>query len=127
MHELSTASFANSSLGNGGISLAAHRGATGGYDSRGVHSRGEGGYQERELAEKYRVLTEHLHFRYSNSGSPFEHIAGSYDHDADWHDAEMEKGKRVHGCVAMERVSMAANLLILQACQPLARHSVSSK
>lgn len=66
------------------------------YNSRGVHARAEGGDQERELADKYRAMAEHLHFRYPNVGSVIEHIAKSYDHDAGWHDAETEKDKRRH-------------------------------
>lgn len=66
------------------------------YNSRGVHWRGEGGDQERELAEKYRAMAERLHFKYPNVGSVLEHIARSYDHDAGWHDAETEKDKRLH-------------------------------
>ena len=66
------------------------------YNSRGVHSRREGGDQERELAKKYRATAQRLRFKYPNVGSVLEHIARSYDHDADWHDAETEKDKRLH-------------------------------
>ena len=69
--------------------------STGVYNSRGVHLRGEGGDQERELAKKYRVIAEHLHFKYPNVGSVLEHIAKAYDYEADWHDAETEKDKRL--------------------------------
>jgi len=65
------------------------------YNSRGVHSRGEGGEQERELAAKYRRWAEHLHFEYPYVGGVLEHIAASYERDAAWEDSEAKITKRL--------------------------------
>lgn len=64
-------------------------------NSRGMQMRGEGGRQERELAERYRAKAERLHFEYPNVGGVLEHIAKAYDQDADWWDAQSEKDKRL--------------------------------
>ena len=42
------------------------------HNSRGVHWRGEGGEQERELAAKYRAWAERLHFDYPYVGGVLE-------------------------------------------------------
>ncbi|MFM0196305.1 HigA family addiction module antitoxin [Paraburkholderia strydomiana] len=65
------------------------------YNARGVHSRGEGGGQERELAAKYRAWAERLHFAYPYVGRVLEGIAESYEREAGWHDAETKIGKRL--------------------------------
>lgn len=66
-------------------------------NSRGVHSRrpGEGGEQERELASKYRVWAERLHFEYPYVGGVMESIAASYDHDAAGEDSRAKIRKRL--------------------------------
>jgi hypothetical protein len=65
------------------------------YNSRGVHSRGEGGKQERELAAKYRAWAERLHFDYPYVGGVLEGIAASYEREAWWHDSEANITKRL--------------------------------
>lgn len=65
------------------------------YNSRGVHSRGEGGDQERELAAKYRGWAERLHFDYPYVGSVLEGIAASYERDARREDSEATITKRL--------------------------------
>lgn len=64
-------------------------------NSRGVHARGEGGEQERELAAKYRGLAERLHFDYPYVGGVLEGIASSYDREAGWQDSEAKITKRL--------------------------------
>ena len=64
-------------------------------NSRGVQLRGEGGSQERELAERYRTMAERLHFEFPNVGRVLEDIAKSLDGEAEWWDAEAEKEKRL--------------------------------
>ncbi len=65
------------------------------YNSRGVHSRGEGGQQERELAAKYRSWAERLHFDYPYVGGVLAGIAASYDREAGWQDSEAKITKRL--------------------------------
>jgi addiction module HigA family antidote len=65
------------------------------YNSRGVHTRQEGGAQERELATKYRAWADRLHFEYPYVGSVLEGIAASYDRDAGWHDSDARVTKRL--------------------------------
>lgn len=64
-------------------------------NSRGVHARGEGGEQERELAAKYRGWAERLHFDYPYVGGVLEGIASSYDREAGWQDSEAKITKRL--------------------------------
>ena len=64
-------------------------------NSRGVQLRGEGGSQERELAERYRAMAERLHFEFPNVGQLLEDIAQSFDSEAEWWDTETEKNKRL--------------------------------
>lgn len=64
-------------------------------NSRGVHSRGEGGHQERELAAKYRDWAERLHFDYPYVGGVLESIAASYERDAAREDSEAKVTKRL--------------------------------
>lgn len=65
------------------------------HNSRGVHWRGEGGDQERELAAKYRALAERLYFDYPYVGGILEEIAESYEHEARWHDSKARISKRL--------------------------------
>ena len=65
------------------------------YNSRGVHSRKEGGEQERELAAKYRAWAERLHFDYPYVGGVLEGIAASYERDAGWEDSRAKIEKRL--------------------------------
>jgi addiction module HigA family antidote len=68
---------------------------TGAYNARGVHWRGEGGEQERELAAKYRSRAERLHFDYPYVGGVLESIAASYEREAGWQDSEAKITKRL--------------------------------
>jgi hypothetical protein len=62
---------------------------TGVYNSRGVHSRGEGGDQERELAAKYRKWGEALQFSHSFvSSNLLMALARTYEHEASSQDTE---------------------------------------
>lgn len=65
------------------------------HNSRGVHWRGEGGEQERELAAKYRAWAERLHFDYPYVGGVLEDIAASYEREAAWQDSEDKIEKRL--------------------------------
>jgi addiction module HigA family antidote len=65
------------------------------YNSRGAHSRGEGGEQERELAAKYRAWAERLHFDYPFVGGVLEGIAAFYERESKWQDSEAEVAKRL--------------------------------
>jgi addiction module HigA family antidote len=64
-------------------------------NSRGVHALGHGGEQERELAAKYRVWAERLHYDYSYVGGVLEDIAASYDREAAWEDSEAKVANRL--------------------------------
>jgi hypothetical protein len=62
---------------------------TGVYNSRGVHWRGEGGDQERELAQKYRKWGEALQVSHPFVAAKLlERLAKTYDHDAKREDTE---------------------------------------
>ncbi len=65
------------------------------YNSRGVHWRGEGGAQERDLAEKYRNWARQLAFEYPYVANLVEEIAASYDHDAVREDSRAAVNKRL--------------------------------
>jgi len=68
------------------ISRGAH---TGLYNSRGPHWRGEGGSQERELAEKYRNWAETLSFSHPFvSSSLLTSMVETYEHEAELQDTE---------------------------------------
>ena len=51
-------------------------------NARGVHHRGEGGDQEREIAAKYRAWALQLDFDSPYVSSVLERVAVGYDHDA---------------------------------------------
>lgn len=55
-------------------------------NARGATWRGEGGTQERELAEKYRNWSRELTFEHPFTAKLLEQIAASYDHEATWWD-----------------------------------------
>lgn len=65
------------------------------YNSRGVHFRGEGGEQERELASKYRAWAERLQYDYPYLGGVLEDIAISYEREAWGQDSEAKITKRL--------------------------------
>jgi hypothetical protein len=64
-------------------------------NSRGAHSRGEGGAQERELAAEYRRWSQHLSFESPYVSSVLERIAVSYDREAERHDSDAKVRKRL--------------------------------
>jgi len=65
------------------------------YNSRGVHWRGEGGAQERGLAEKYRNWSRQLAFEYPYVANLLEQIATGYDRDAAREDSEAAVHRRL--------------------------------
>lgn len=68
------------------ISSGAH---TGLYNARGVHWRGEGGGQERELADKYRAWADALQFTHPFvSSSLLMSMVNTYEREAEQHDTE---------------------------------------
>ena len=69
---------------------------TGLFNSRGVHSRGEGGAQERALADKYRAWAEVLQYTHPFVAS--ELLMGmvrTYEHDARREDTEANINRRL--------------------------------
>lgn len=58
------------------------------YNSRGIHWRGEGGTQERALAEKYRSWSRKLAFEHPYVAGLVEEIAATYDREAMMEDSE---------------------------------------
>ena len=65
------------------------------YNGRGVHVRGEGGTQERELASKYRGWAKLRAFDYPYVSSVLESIAAGYDREAGWQDNRKKVEKRL--------------------------------
>jgi addiction module HigA family antidote len=65
------------------------------YNSRGVHFRGEGGEQERALAEKYRSWSRKLAFEYPYVANVVEGIAEGYDRQAEMEDSEAAVQRRL--------------------------------
>lgn len=70
--------------------------AIGVYNLRGVHSRGRGGEQERELAAKYRSWAERRHFEFPYVGGVLDDIAASYEREARREDSEEQIRNRLH-------------------------------
>lgn len=79
-------------------SEAMMRGArTGVYNSRGAHLRGEGGEQERVLAEKYRGWGRELQISHPFIASKLlMALAKTYDHEARREDTEADIQRRLH-------------------------------
>jgi hypothetical protein len=66
------------------------------YNSRGVHWRGEGGNQERELAEKYRKWGQALRFSHPFVASKLlMGLANTYDQQASSEDTEASIRRRL--------------------------------
>lgn len=65
------------------------------YNGRGVVSRGPGGDQERELAERYRGWSKALEAQHPFSARTLESVAKMYDRDAEWHDTDEAVRKRL--------------------------------
>jgi hypothetical protein len=69
---------------------------TGVYNSRGVHGRGEGGDQERELAEKYRTWGQALQVSHPYVSSKLlMELARTYEHEANLEDTEAGISRRL--------------------------------
>lgn len=70
---------------------------TGVYNSRGVHERGEGGDQERELAEKYRKWGVALRVSHPFVAAQLlQALAATYEHDAQREDTNAGIRRRLH-------------------------------
>lgn len=65
------------------------------YNSRGAHARGEGGDQEREIAERFRSWARQLAFEYPYVADLIEQIAIGYDRDAVREDSETAVRRRL--------------------------------
>ncbi len=65
------------------------------YNSRGVHWCGEGGNQERKLAELYRTWSRQLAFEYPYVSDLVGRIATTYDREAAWEDSEATVRRRL--------------------------------
>ena len=65
------------------------------YNSRGVHARGDGGDQERALAEKYRNWARQLAFEYPHVAKVVEGIAQKYDREAAREDSDAAVRRRL--------------------------------
>jgi len=68
---------------------------TGLYNSRGVHWRGEGGGQEREIAQKYRKWADALELSHPFVASIHRHMAETYEHEAKGQDVEARIERRL--------------------------------
>jgi hypothetical protein len=55
---------------------------------RGAHWRGEGGAQERELANQYEGWAKACEYDYPRMASILRGMAGKYNHEAEWQDSE---------------------------------------
>ena len=65
------------------------------YNSRGAHFRGEGGGEERALAQTYRNWSRALAFQYPYVSNVLEGIAQGYDRDAEMEDSEAAVRRRL--------------------------------
>jgi len=65
------------------------------YNKRGVVSRGDGGAQEREIAERYREWANLCTVDYPFVSGALERIASIYDHEAEGWDDESKTRKRL--------------------------------
>ena len=64
-------------------------------NARGVHMRGEGGDQEREISAKYRELARRLDFEYPYVSSVLEGIARGYNAEARQEDSAADVRRRL--------------------------------
>ena len=62
--------------------------STGRYNARGAHFRGEGGEQERELAEQYESWAAACEFEHPRMAAVLHDMAEHYIAEAEWHDNE---------------------------------------
>lgn len=68
---------------------------TGRYNKRGAGWRGEGGGEERTLAESYRASARQLAGRYPFTARMLNDMAKMYDHEAAWHDTDSKVRRRL--------------------------------
>jgi plasmid maintenance system antidote protein VapI len=64
-------------------------------NARGVHWRGEGGGEERTLAEKYRMISKKIRIEYPFVGKVFDMVVSSYEQQAEYEDGEARLRKRL--------------------------------
>ena len=65
------------------------------YNARGAHFRGEGGEQERELAEQYESWATACKVEYPGMAAVLREMAKDYTEEAEWHDSEAMIRKRM--------------------------------
>lgn len=65
------------------------------YNARGAHWRGEGGNQEREIANRYRKWSERRRLEYPYVGAFLEEMARSYEQEAKREDTEARVRRRL--------------------------------
>jgi hypothetical protein len=66
------------------------------FNSRGVHFRGEGGDDERLLADKYRVWANALQYSHPFvASSLLEELVKTYEREADFNDTEATIRRRL--------------------------------
>ncbi|PTQ66975.1 HigA family addiction module antitoxin [Celeribacter persicus] len=65
------------------------------YNARGAHFRGEGGAQERELAERYETWAKASDYTHPKVAAMLRQMADRYRHEADWQDDEAKIRKRL--------------------------------
>jgi addiction module HigA family antidote len=68
---------------------------TGRYNLRGVHWRGEGGQQERDLAAQYRGWSKAVAFEFPFTAKLLEQLAITYDSEAVWQDTDSNVRRRL--------------------------------
>lgn len=64
-------------------------------NSRGVHTRGEGGDQERNIAARYRASAQALAYKYPFVRAMIDEIATSYERQAQWEDTDARVRSRL--------------------------------
>ena len=65
------------------------------FNSRGVHSRGDGGDQEREIAARYAGWAEAMEYTHPRVAAMHRSMERSYLHDAEREDTEAKASRRL--------------------------------
>jgi hypothetical protein len=65
------------------------------YNARGAAYHGEGGDEERSLAETYRAWSRQLASRYPFTSRLLNDMVRMYEHDASWHDTNSQVRRRL--------------------------------
>lgn len=65
------------------------------YNVRGAHWRGEGGQEERNLAEKYKNWARTLQFTHPQLSKILMQMVATYEREANWHDMDAQVRKRL--------------------------------